>query len=194
MDGAVSRGRLLLSCLLAAILAALVVWWLGRTPAPALPDALTRAEIAALPEAQLIGVVTTDLRTRLQAAGVTSGRWRSWPEPARHVLAWSWVESDNGPQSQPVFQGFAVLLANRGNNLPTYGDIAAAYTALGASAPAAVLREAAGVAAGLAATPEGADPFAALDRRFVQALGRPGTLAPMRAYIRAHTVELAAVR
>lgn len=189
-----NRGKILLSCLLVAMVVAVSVWWLSRETSPPLPDALTQAEIEALSEAQLIGVVTTDLRTRLQAAGVTSGRWRSWPEPARHVLAWSWVESDNGPQSQPVFEGFAVLLANRGNNLPTYGDIAAAYTALGASAPAALLREAEGVAAGLASPPEGPDPFAALNRRFVQALGRPGTLVPMRAYIRAHTAELAAAR
>lgn len=188
------KRKVLPTALLAVVLAALAVWWLGRTPAPALPDALTQAEIEALAEAPLIAVVTTDLRTRLQAAGVTSGRWRSWPEPARHVLAWSWVESDNGPNSQPVFQGFAPLLANRGNNLPTYGDIAAAYTALGASAPAALLREAEGVAAGLESPPEGADPFAALNRRFVQTLGRPGTLAPMRAYIRAHTAEMAAAR
>lgn len=188
------RGTILLTSLAATILAALAVWWLAREPPLPLPDALTQAQIEALPEARLIGEVTTDLRIRLQAAGVTSGRWRSWPEPARHVLAWSWVEGDNGPQSQPVFQGFAALLANRGNNLPTYGDIAAAYTALGASAPAALQREAEGVAAGLDAPPEGADPFAALNRRFVQALGRPGTLTAMRAYIRAHTAELAAAR
>ncbi len=188
------KQTVLLSCLLAAILAAAVVWWLAREPPLPLPDALTQAQIEAMPEAQLIGAVTTDLRIRLQAAGATSGRWRSWPEPARQVLAWSWVESDNGPNSQPVFQGFAPLLANRGNNLPTYGDIAAAYSALGANALAAVLREAEGVAAGLDTPPEGADPFAALNRRFVQTLGRPGTLAPMRAYIRAHTAELAAVR
>lgn len=182
-----------LALLLAAtVLAALAVWWLSCEPPLRLPDALTQAQIEALSEAQLVQAVTTDLRTRLQAAGATSGRWRSWPEPARHVLAWSWVEGDNGPGASPVFIGFSALLANHDRQLPTYGDIAGAYTALGASAPAAVLREAAGVAAGLAAPPEGADPFAALNRRFVQALGRAGTLAPMRAYIRAHTAELAA--
>ncbi|MCK6486730.1 MAG: hypothetical protein L6R48_00065 [Planctomycetes bacterium] len=176
------------------VMAALAVWWLSREPSLPLPDALTGAQIEALPEAQLVQAVTTDLRTRLQAAGATSGRWRSWPEPARHVLAWSWVEGDNGPGASPVFIGFSALLANRDRQLPTYGDIAAAYTALGASTPAAVLREAEGVAAGLSAPPEGTDPFAALNRRFVQTLGRPGTLAPMRAYIRTHTADLVAAR
>lgn len=172
-----------LAILLAAtVLVALAVWWLSREPALPLPDALTQAQIEALSEAALVQAVTTDLRTRLQAAGATSGRWRAWPEPARHVLAWSWVEGDAGPGSTPPFPGFAILRANPERNLPGCADIAAAYQALGATAVAAAVRAA-----------EQAGDDAALDRRLGQALGR-GTVPAMRAYIRAHTAELAAAR
>jgi hypothetical protein len=179
---------------LAALAAAMLLWYERREPGPDLPPSLTRAELEALSEVSLVSAVTNDLRLRMSAAGATSGRWRSWPEPARHVLAWSWVETDLGAQAPPRFPGFAALFANPSQRLPSYADIADAYQALGAAPAAAVVREAEALAGGLEAVPEGANPFAALDRRFVQALGRGGTVAAMRAYIRAHLDEIAAAR
>lgn len=187
------RWPLLLLLPLAAV-AATLLWYERREPGPDLPPSLTRAEVEALSEAALVSAVSNDLRLRMSAAGATSGRWRSWPEPARHVLAWSWVEADLGAQAPPRFPGFAALLPNAGQRMPTYADIADAYQALGAAPAAAVVREAETLAGGLEAVPEGANPFAALDRRFLQALGRGGTVAAMRAYIRAHLDEIAAAR
>lgn len=177
-----------------AAIAAVLLWVEGRTPPPDLPPALTRAELEALSEVSLVSAVSNDLRLRMSAAGATSGRWRSWPEPARHVLAWSWVETDLGAQAPPRFPGFAALFANPDQRLPAYADIADAYQALGAAPAAAVVREAETLAGSLEAVPEGANPFAALDRRFLQALGRGGTVAAMRAYIRAHLDDIAAAR
>lgn len=166
---------------------------LNTASPPPLPPVMSAGQIEALPDAALISAVTTDLRIRLTAGGTTSGRWRTWPAAARQVLAWSWVEADNGPGAPARFAGFLGLLGNRDSQLPVYEDIAEAYAAIGRAEVAVVLREAESVAAGLAGTPEG-DPFAALDQRFRTALGRTGSVAAMRTHIRSHIADLAEAR
>jgi hypothetical protein len=178
--------------LIGSLVASSLVLVMNRQAPLPLPTALTQEQVEALPDTEIITAVTIDLRSRLQASGPDSGSWRSWPEPAQHVLAWSWVEGEIEQQKPRVFTSFAALLGNQDHRWPSFDEIAAAYDALQAPSLFTIVIEARDVAAMPFPDPSAANPFAAIDQRFIQRLGRAGTTAQMRIYMRQHAAELVA--
>ena len=163
------------------------------------PPVLAGDQYAACPDNQLISKVTSDLRLKL-AASQGWDRWRTLCEPAQHVLALSWVENDYPPGvPTPAFLGFASVIANKSPNMATLEEIARAYQEIGAQRVSEVVKTAAEIAATPAAQEAaGAGgsaahaPFIKVDGQFRQQVQHDDTLKLLRAYIRAHSAEIAA--
>lgn len=180
---------------------ALAVWVhaAGADPSRQPPPRLTSTGIAALSDAEIIGRVTADLRWRLvNLPPAQMTRWRSFPAPARHLLALAPVV-DASDLPPPVFEGFAALVESSLPTAPTLAEIAEAFTAIGAAAEAEAV-----AAAGLVARPSGiqaagragpgsggADGYAAHDRRLRALLATGGAGKRLRAYLRQHADEIA---
>ena len=188
--------------ILSVVVAAAVVFHWPRTSRTYdIPPAMDAERLRSLPDQQLVYEATTELRWSLADVPTDeiSRRWRAWPEPARHLLTLSWLESDNGPADTPVFTGFANLLANTAPQSPDLPDAEAAYRAIGAAEAAAVVADAQRIAAeggwkhGSPA-PDGANPFSALDRKLRQKALACGATKLVRAYVRAHIEDIARVR
>lgn len=187
----------ILCIVLAAMLTALVaIHWPRHGADFPVPPALDAAAIAGMNDGELITRVTTDLRFAAVAGG-DLGHWRLMTEPARTVLAISFVERDLPPGCpSPSFEGFARLIGERSANVPNLDEVAAAYDVIGAGAVAAVVRDAARIVAQLPATdaPGVAPPraaFVAVDQRFREQAARTGSLRLLRSYIRSHVADLA---
>lgn len=180
------------------LLAGLAIWiHLANAPERRhAPPSMTSEQILACPETQVVSLVTTDLRWKLAELDAAEfGRWRTLPAPARHILALAWVERDDAPGTPPIFQGFASLLANTVANMATLAEIAEAYDAIGAPAAAAVVTQ----AAQLAATTDKpaaahADPFAALNRQLLSQSSKAGVIRLLRAYVRSNAEVIAAAQ
>jgi hypothetical protein len=168
------------------------------------PTAVTAAQLAATPDLHLIYTATNDLRWRLLLAPNQQTRWRELGPAARTVLALAWVEEDLAdPNARPLFTGFGDLLSIQAPNMATLEDIAVGYEAIGAPVVASIVREAAAIPRSPAEPPTAlalqptdktatADPYADCNRRFTAQARHDGTVAKLRAFIRAHTAELTA--
>lgn len=177
------------------VIGVIVVVVLNREP-PVMPPIeatppLSADQLATVPDAQLFPLVVRDLRLAIVVGGKLS-RWRELPEPARQVLALSWVHTDSGVGPRPpttAFRGFRTLARETSPNAPTLDEVAAAYTAVGALEVAQVVRDAAklGVDADTAE-------YARYDGRFASLSQDPRTVAKIRAYVRANAVTLAGAK
>ena len=187
---------LILVLIVAAALAVIVHW--PRHPRTYdLPPALDAGQLAALSDGQIVYAATMELSYSLAdvAPADLAAHGQNLPEAARHLLALSWLVDDNGPVSQPKFLGFAHLLASTAPHLPTLTDIAAAYRAIGAPGPAAVVEEAQQLAAKAGWKPgAGPDPFGTVDRALVEQSTTCDVVRLLRAYVRANIADIAAVR
>lgn len=180
-----------------------VLNWANQPERRTAPPAMTAAQILATPESQVFSLVTQDLRWKLAACDASlAAHWRTMPAPACHVLALAAVERDEGPDRPAVFEGFAFIINNPYPTAPNLSDIAEAYTAIGATAPVAVVDKASRLAAASAARasdahpgqPSVADPFGELNRQLLEASAKAGTNALIRIYIRAHADEIASAQ
>ena len=176
--------------LLLVVLVGLSIWvnLANRPERRKAPPAMTAEQILAVPESQVFSLVTHDLRWRLAELDPSDfGKWRTLPAAARHVFALAWVERDDGPGTPPVFTGFASIVGNSAANVPTLAEISEAYTAIGASAPAAVVSQAEQIAtaSGLArGDAPGNDPFPTLNQQLLSASSKAGVIRLLRTYIR----------
>lgn len=179
--------------------AAVIVHWPRNQRTFDIPPALSATQLAALPTYQVVDQATSELRWSLVDVAPEGMRARveAMPEPARHVLALSWVLMDSGPGSPPVFTGFADLLRLTAPNAPTLTGVATAFRAIGAEAAAAVVEEAARQVASSGWTPDAPadkDPFQAVNRKLNSVLTDGGAARQLRAYVIAHLAEIASVR
>lgn len=175
--------------------------WLNwpHSQLPVAPPAMNAEQILAATDTQVVSLVITDLRWKLaEIPPEKRTGWRSWPAPARHVLALSWTERDDDPNTPPTFDGFAALLANPAPNMPTMAELAEAYTAIGAPKAAAVVEEADKVAKDADITPgqpiENPAIFAAADRKLRAQSAACKAPLLLRAYVRAHAEDIADAR
>ena len=171
-----------------------------------IPPAMKGDEITACPDSQLLTKVLSDLRYKVNSQPNHIEHWRNMADPARHVLALSWVEDDlpaDAPSHQ--FSGFAILMCNHSPNIATLDEIAAAYEAIGAPKTAEAVKE----AKAIAESPEGREtyasgnpqphftngnPFDKVDRKFRDQRQQDGSLNLLRKYIRAHADDIASAR
>jgi hypothetical protein len=173
----VMKGKLIALAIVVAL--AVVCWW-PRTDRLDPPPALTAEEIMAMPDAQMAHRVSAHLRHRLAAAEGGLVRWRDLAEPARHVVALSWIEEGCGSGCA----GLAQLRAIRAPNVPGLDDLGPAYRAIGAG----------GVAAFLAECAAGGEGMAQADARFRKLRSNADTRALLIRFIRGHAAEIAAAR
>ncbi|MCK6486727.1 MAG: DMP19 family protein [Planctomycetes bacterium] len=193
--------RWLLPAFAVVVAAGVAVHWPRAGRAYDLPAAQTAEALAALPDDRLVYAVVSELRWHLSDRGPdqVGARWRALAPAPRHVLALSWFIDDNGPGPSSQFTGFANHLAATAVHAPTLAELTEAYRAIGASrcAEAVEMARKAADAGGWTqggARPEGPDPFAAANRELVAAERAGGVVGLLRAYVRAHLDELAAVR
>lgn len=178
---------------------ALALLLLGRDGAEAGLAALPPlTDLAAVPDAQLLTQVQVELSRR------SGGDWRRLPDPLRRL----WLV-EAGEAAVRDHGLLAAVLAERGGapatHRPRLAELAEAYRALELSPAAAVLDEAARLAASEGDTlaawaaydladpgrgPAPRNPFSALDGRFRAAVA--GSPARRLAWIRAHAAEVAA--
>jgi hypothetical protein len=193
-----------------AVAAVWVFWPQSNPRGIPIPPRMDAAAITAVPDNQLIGTVFQDLRFRLALLNDKQlSQWRKLAEAPRNLLALSWVEDDLSPDApRHEFQGFAELVTRPGANRPSFEDIAVAYEAIGAPKVATVLRDAAQIAGSDADGPskDGGgipmlDPhkgvqvragFDSVDARFRSECAAVDSHKLIRAYIRAHTDDVAA--
>lgn len=165
-----------------------------RTPIPG-PPPMTAAEIAALPDTQLIQRVTDDLRWKVADVAPHLERWRLIGEPARHVLSLSWIDQSCGPAIPVGYDGFSGLLKNQAANMASLEDMALAYEAIGSPQLARVVRDARLLADKLTETSHASEtmgnPFESLDRSFVKLLNKEHAESLLRQYIRSHAEDIA---
>lgn len=184
-----------------AIVLAGAVWVHGMAADPQrqAPPRLTAAEIAALPDGEVFGRVTTDLRWLLvNLPPAQMERWRTLPPPARHVLALAPVVNAS-ELPPPAFEGFAAIVDSPLPTAPSLVEITEAFTAIGATAEAEVVTAAGQVARGAIgetgrAGPASArtDGYASLNQRLRALLASGQAAKRLHAYIRQHADELAA--
>ncbi|MCK6488951.1 MAG: hypothetical protein L6R48_11580 [Planctomycetes bacterium] len=168
---------------LAVGLAVVAVLAVDRGGHPMLPrEALTAADLRALP-ADLLLVRSFDrLRWHVALDPARLKRWRAQPDSVRHLLVLSTVETDAGLAANTTFPGLASLFA-QGAFACSAQELAEAYRAIGATGCAMV--------ADAAAQADGdAKRLAACDRRLVAASEADGTVARMRAFVRERADEL----
>ncbi|MBA3683910.1 MAG: hypothetical protein H0W72_01515 [Planctomycetes bacterium] len=189
-----SSPRVRLGALLILIIAAAALFAMRGEPDLDAPPALSTDQLASTPDPQLIYVATTELRWSLAGDAGRQQRWRELNEPARTVLALSWVESGNPDPRLAVFRGFAHLMATEAPNRPMPDDLAKAYEAIGAPALAEVCRSVQVIAERQASAEDTTGPYADLDREFAKAREVDGPLAKLHVYVRAHIADIAAAR
>lgn len=185
----------LIPLLVAAFALAVVVHWPRTVRTYDLPPALDAGQLAALPDEQIVYAATMELSYSLADVDPAElpAHWQTLPEAARHLLALSWLV-DDGPVVQPRFLGFAHLLGSTAPHLPSLAEVAAAYRAIGAAGPAAVVEEAQRLVATSGKPAAGSDPFGALDRALVEQSRACNVVRLLRSYVRTNIADIAAVR
>lgn len=175
----------MLTALVLGVLAVIALNWPSERVVLLPRESLSAAEMQQLPDAQLLARGLDRLRWYVTMDRSRARAWHRLPDPPRHVLVLSSVETDVGLVHQPSFPGLATLFSV-GDLACSAEDLADAYRAIGAKACAAVADEA-GKAAG------DAERLADCDRRLVAASAQDKAITLLAAYIRQHADELAAV-
>lgn len=194
----------LLAALATALAGALVVVYWPSHPAPRFPTPLTRDEMRALPEAQLVEQTVVALTRRQMRDGYDPAAWSRLDGPARHA----WVATTLEPKI--AAHGFLFQLITAEPEAPRLSDLRIAYEALGAARLAQHLETACAVeavsgmqavaacrdyqranhATAFARPPGFSDPFAAADTAYAHELRTAGTADLRLRYVHDHLDEI----
>ena len=83
---------------------------------------------------------------------------------------------------------------NQDHQLPSFAEIAAAYSELQEPEIVSIVEEAEKIAKQHPVDATQGNPFAALDERFIRSMKSSGTVEKMKSFIRGHVNELVEVR
>jgi len=189
-----TKQRLLFTVLAGTVLLAIIVFGQRAEPTLQADPPLSAAALTAIPDDQLMHAAATELRWSMAGDVLRQSDWRDLNEPARTVLALSWVENGNAHARMDSFNGFGTLLSLNAPNRPTADDLACAYDIIGAPEMGVICREAQRISEHDLPTATDVHTYAELDEKFRRIRSEVGTSAKIQTYIRQHAPEIAAVR
>ena len=187
------RPLLCLLPILALLSIGLVVVYWQREQTLTAPPGMTAEELTAATDPLLVSRIGHDLSWRLVAPREDRTAWRRFNEAARHVFLVTRLD-------EPLRQGYLATIcatAKQDAESPQPGEIAAAFSAIGAER---IAKACSGMAAIQAPDPNvgppgpapASDPYAAVGRVLRVALAAEDTVKLCATYIRAHAAQVLA--